>query len=80
MQNITVINQATCNIYNQFRESNLYNTLSFKSPFISSWLLITLGNEDKFLNPLHQDIYEYDSTSFLKLSIFSSNSFIFFIL
>jgi ectoine hydroxylase-related dioxygenase (phytanoyl-CoA dioxygenase family) len=67
MQNITAINQIACDIDQQFKESNLYDIFSFKSPVISSGLLISLGGEDKFLNPLHQDIYAFLTTKFLKL-------------
>jgi len=69
MQNITPVNQIACDIDKQFKESKLYNNFSFKAPCISTGLLISLPGEEKFLNPLHQDIYAYNSTKFLKFWI-----------
>jgi ectoine hydroxylase-related dioxygenase (phytanoyl-CoA dioxygenase family) len=69
MQNITAINKISCDIDQQFKESNLYDIFSFKSPVMSSGLLISLGGEDRFLNPLHQDIYSFVTTKFFKMWI-----------
>jgi ectoine hydroxylase-related dioxygenase (phytanoyl-CoA dioxygenase family) len=69
MQNMAVINQIACDIDKQFKETKFYNNFSFKAPCISSGLLISVTGEDKFLNPLHQDIYAYNSSRFLKFWI-----------
>jgi len=69
MQDMTAVNQIACDIDNQLKETKLYNIFSFKAPCISSGMLISMSGEDKFLNPLHQDIYAYNSTKFLKFWI-----------
>ena len=56
-------------LYDLFDKKNIYNLLGFKSISLFNGLVVSIPNEEKSLNPLHQDIYAHYSKRYVKIWI-----------
>ena len=69
MQNLSSVRDVSNYIEKFLIKEKFFKKLKFKTRSISNGLIISLPNETKNLNPLHQDIYNYNSSKFVKLWI-----------
>ena len=69
MQNLSSVRDIAKYIETYLIRQNFFKNLKFNTRSISNGLIISLPNEMKNLNPLHQDIYAYYSNKFVKLWI-----------
>tara|TARA_Y100000992_G_C21233659_1_gene476811 strand:- start:182 stop:931 length:750 start_codon:yes stop_codon:yes gene_type:complete len=69
LQNLSSVRDITKYVEKYLIKHNFFKNLSFNTRSITNGLIISLPNETKNLNPLHQDIYNYYSSKFVKLWI-----------
>ena len=69
MQNIKSVQNIVEKVCKKLEKLNIYKKFNFVVPSINNGLIISLPNEEKNLNPLHQDIYNFYSLNFIKLWI-----------
>ncbi len=67
LQNLNSVRNITQKVCKKLEQDKVYSKLGFKVPTISNGLIISLPNEKKNLNPLHQDIYNFSSFNFIKI-------------
>ena len=67
LQDLRSVKKISNKINDIFEKKSVYKKLKFKSPSIKNALIVSLPNETKFNNPLHQDIYNYNSELFIKV-------------
>ena len=67
LQDLRSVKKISSKINDIFEKKNIYKKLNFKSPSIKNALIVSLPKETKFNNPLHQDIYNYNSELFIKV-------------
>lgn len=67
LQNLNSVRSITHKVCNKFEKNKIYSKLGFKVPTITNGLILSLPNENKNLNPLHQDIYNLSSFNFIKI-------------
>lgn len=67
LQNLNSVRLISNKICGKFEKNKIFHKLGFKVPFITNALIISLPDEEKNLNPLHQDIYNFLSFNFLKI-------------
>ena len=66
-QNLRSIKKISNVVDKTLNESGVFQKLNFKAPSISNGLIISLPDEELYDNPLHQDIYNYNSKKFIKI-------------
>ncbi len=67
MQDLRSVKKISHEIDKTLDERGIYRKLNFKSPSIKNGLIVSLPNEELYDNPLHQDIYNYYSRTFIKI-------------
>ena len=67
LQDLRSVKKISDVIDKSLYESGVYQKLNFKAPSIKNGLIISLPNEGLYDNPLHQDIYNYNSKKFIKI-------------
>jgi ectoine hydroxylase-related dioxygenase (phytanoyl-CoA dioxygenase family) len=67
LQNLNSVRSIVQNVCKKFEKYKIYSKLEFKVPTIDHGLIISLPNESKTLNPLHQDIYNFLSFNLIKI-------------
>ena len=57
MQNLSSVRVISNFAENYLDKQNFFKSLQFKTKSVGNGLVISIPKEDKYLNPLHQDIY-----------------------
>jgi ectoine hydroxylase-related dioxygenase (phytanoyl-CoA dioxygenase family) len=69
LQNLCSVRKIAYFVENFLDNKEIFTHLGFKCKSTTNGLIISIPNEEKTLNPLHQDIYAYRSSNFVKLWI-----------
>jgi ectoine hydroxylase-related dioxygenase (phytanoyl-CoA dioxygenase family) len=67
LQDLQIIKIICYELDQKLSAMNIYKDFKINIPSIKNGLFISLPNEEKFNNPLHQDIYNYYSKNFFKI-------------
>lgn len=67
LQDLQIIKIICYELDQKLSAMDIYKEFKIESPSIKNGLLISLPYEEKFNNPLHQDIYNYYSKNFFKI-------------
>lgn len=67
LQNLKSVRHIVHKVCLKFDKHKVYEKLNFKVPVITNGLIVSIPQEEKNLNPLHQDIYNFTSFNFLKI-------------
>jgi len=69
IQELVIFEKIKIRLYDDLDKSGVLSKLDFKVPILRSGLFVSLPNEEFLDNPVHQDIYSFISTKFLRFWI-----------
>jgi ectoine hydroxylase-related dioxygenase (phytanoyl-CoA dioxygenase family) len=69
IQELVIFEKIKIRLYDDLDKSGVLSKLDFKVPILRSGLFVSMPNEEFLDNPVHQDIYSFISTKFLRFWI-----------